>query len=591
MVNGSNGSVAIKELDEVRRPFLDIHKAKSVLLNDGYSKTIHEDLKHGMDRGHHLIADFKTVSSYNLELLERVEKLANTFEEWINTEQVLFGKYAKNGSTNNGLVIDNEKLNILAETSKYFSLTMSLLGEAEVPIHNDIYDGYKATIELIISSGILLFCCVCMVFLLQWFKNKERKKAEEKIKLINESLEHRIVERTEELKEKNVTLNKEITERKKMENALLQSEKLKSLGIITAGISHEFNNILNIISGKVQLLEVDYDDNSELKVELSDIMKAVDDGAAITDNMLKITKPGGSTSEYVPFYLNDLIKQSIEFTKPRWKNMAQAKGIDHFIDQKGMGNIPPLLCDPTEIREVFTNIINNALDALPDGGSISFCTWSKEDNLFASIADTGNGMAKEVKDHIFDPFFTTRCPEGTGLGMSMANGIITRHGGKIEVESELGKGTTFTLQFPTTNKVVCPTVAPEPEQEINIKNLRILVVDDDQDICDILDKFLSRKGHKVKTVDNGADAIKIIKAEEFDLVLSDLAMPNVNGYEVARAINKLKKRPKIGMITDWRDKLEQFDGADTKVDFVLKKPFKHTELIKHLDRLFGSDSK
>ena len=266
----------------------------------------------------------------------------------------------------------------------------------------------------------------------------------------------------------------------KMEEALIQSEKMKSLGTITAGISHEFNNILNIISGKVQLLQMDYNDNSELKDELSTIMESVDDGVAITDNMLKITKLGNSTSEYEPFYLNELLEQSIEFMKPRWKSMAQANGIDYIIDQKGIENVSQLLCNPTEIREVFTNIINNALDAMPDGGSISLSTWSKENTLFASISDTGKGMTKEVKDSIFDPFFTTRCPEGIGLGMSIAYGIITRHGGKIEVESDLGRGSMFTMQFPTTNKKTSPTATPAPEQEINIKNLRILVVEDEE---------------------------------------------------------------------------------------------------------------
>ena len=590
MVNGNNGRVAIKKLDEVRRPFLDIYKAESFLLCDGYSKTIHENLKHGMDRGRHFIADFKTVSSYNLELLERVVKLANTFEEWINTEQALFGKYAKNGSTNIGMVIDIEKLNILAGTYKYFSLTMSLLGEAEVPIHNDIHDGSKATIELIISSGILLFSCVCMVFLLQWLKNNERKKAEQNIKLINKSLEYRIAERTEELKEKNVTLNKEITERKKMEDALLQSEKLKSIGTITAGISHEFNNILNIISGKVQLLEMDYNDNSELMGEFSTIMKAVDDGTAITGNMLKIAKASDSTLAFVSSDLNELIKQSIEFTKPRWKSMAQANGIDYIIDQRGMENISPLLCDPIEIREVFINIINNAMDAMPDGGSISFCTWSKEDTLFVSISDTGKGMTKEVKSYMFDPFFTTRRPEGTGLGMSIAYGIIIRHGGKVEVESDLGRGSTFTLQFPTTDKKVSPTATLEQEQEINKKNLRILVVEDEEDLCDILDKFLSKRGCKIKIVDNGVGAINIINVEDFDLVLCDLAIPDVNGYEVVRAINKLKERPKIGITTGWKADHKLFDKEDMKVDFFLKKPFKLSELAKHINDAFGTES-
>ncbi|MBT6230518.1 MAG: response regulator [Candidatus Scalindua sp.] len=383
----------------------------------------------------------------------------------------------------------------------------------------------------------------------------------------------------------------DITERKKMEGALIQSEKLKSIGTITAGISHEFNNILAVISGKTQLLKMDYEDNDKLIDELSIIDKAADDGAEISSNMLKFTKTRPDTKEYVTFDIRELIEQSIEFTMPRWMNMAQAKGINYLIDKKGMKKAPSIMCNLTEIREVFINIINNALDAMPDGGSISFCTWSKDDTLFISISDTGKGMTKEVKYHIFDPFFTTRCPEGTGLGMSMAYGIITRHGGKIEVESDLGKGSTFTLQFPTTNKKISPTVTPEPEQEINKKNLRILVVDDKEDFYHILDQFLSRKGHNVKTVDNGADAINIIKAEDFDLVLSDLGMPDVNGYELAKAINKLKRRPKIGIITGWTLDLKRFDEEERKVDFILTKPFKNLELTRHINELFGADSK
>ncbi|MBT6052965.1 MAG: response regulator, partial [Candidatus Scalindua sp.] len=286
----------------------------------------------------------------------------------------------------------------------------------------------------------------------------------------------------------------------------------------------------------------------------------------------------------------ELIKQSIEFTKPRWKNMAQINGIGYIMDQRGMGNVSLLLCNPIEIREIFINIINNAMDAMPDGGSISFCTWSKEDTLFVSISDTGKGMTKEVKSYMFDPFFTTKCPEGTGLGMSIAYGIITRHGGKIEVESDLGRGSTFTLQFPTTNKKISPTMTLELEQEIYKKNLRILVVEDEEDLCDILDKFLSRRGCKVKIVDNGAGAINIIKVEDFDLILCDLGMPDVNGYKVVRAINELIKRPKIGIVTGWEADRKLFDKEDMNVDFFLKKPFKHSELVKHINELFGTDS-
>ena len=197
------------------------------------------------------------------------------------------------------------------------------------------------------------------------------------------------------------------------------------------------------------------------------------------------------------------------------------------MDVGNMKSISSIMCNPSELREVFINIINNALDAMPEGGSLSCNTWSGDETVFISITDTGEGMSAEVIKNIFVPFFSTKGVSGTGLGMSMAYGIITKHGGNIEVESDMGKGTTFTLQFPITNERASLMVTPEPEQKVKSEGLSILVVDDEESICNILDEFLSRNDHKVKAVDNGTEAIKLIKKEGFDLVLCDLAMPEV----------------------------------------------------------------
>jgi PAS domain S-box-containing protein len=373
----------------------------------------------------------------------------------------------------------------------------------------------------------------------------------------------------------------DVTEHKKMEEALFQSEKLKSIGTITAGISHEFNNLLAIISGNVQLLEETYKDHEELMPVLRTIKEASDDGAEISSKMLGFTKTSQDTKKFVSFDISELIIQSLDFTKPRWSNEAQARGINYQIDKEGLKRISSIMCNPTEIREVFINIINNALDAMPEGGLLSFSTWSIGDTVFVGISDTGEGMSEDVKKSIFDPFFTTKSPVGTGLGMSMTYGIMTRHGGKIEVESGIGKGSIFTLQFPATVKAVSPIAIPEPEQETNGKNLRILVVDDEVAMCDILDKVFSGDGHKVKTADNGADAIELLKREEFDLTICDLAMPDVCGYDVIKALNGLEKRPKIGIITGWGENLRPIE-ENIKVDFIIKKPFNLSELRRQI---------
>ncbi len=378
----------------------------------------------------------------------------------------------------------------------------------------------------------------------------------------------------------------DITERKKAGETLLRSEKLQSLGTITAGVSHEFNNILAIISGNVQLLEGSRKDDEELTNAFRVIKRAANDGAEISSKMLKFTRTANDTAELVPFDINELINQAIDFTIPRWKNMAQAKGINYHMDTEGMKRAPSIFCNPTELREVFVNIINNALDAMPDDGRISFSTWSMDDTIFISITDTGEGMSEEVKKNIFDPFFTTKVAVGTGLGMSMAYGIIIGHGGKIGVESKVGRGSTFNLQFPSAAKADSPEESPEPKQEIKINSLRILVVDDEKEICDILDKFFSKRGHLVRIVDNGAEAKILAKAADYDLVLTDMAMPNVFGYDVIKAFNNLEKRPKIGIITGWGEKLKPLDNEDLKVDFIIKKPFDFSELTKQINELF-----
>ncbi len=379
----------------------------------------------------------------------------------------------------------------------------------------------------------------------------------------------------------------DITERKKMEEAILQSEKLKSLGTITAGVAHEFNNILARILCSAELLEADSKDDLKLKRGLDSIIKASDDGAEIVRNMISYAKSEAKdTSGYIFFDIRHLLKEAIDFTMPRWKNMAQAKGIVYQIDKEGMREAPEVHCNPTELREVFTNIINNALDAMPDGGTLSFSTWSSDDTVFVSISDTGKGMPEDVKKKIFDPFFTTRRPLGTGLDLSVSYGVIMRHGGKIEVESEEGKGTTFNLSIPIRKDAVRKIVPSVPDRRVTRRKLHILVVDDNEDVCEIMDDVLARGGHAVKSVDNGTEAIELAGEEDFDLVLCDLMMPNIHGYDVIKAINKLGKMTKIGIMTGWDEKLKSIDDEEFKVDFILKKPFKHAELAKHINELF-----
>ncbi len=267
--------------------------------------------------------------------------------------------------------------------------------------------------------------------------------------------------------------------------------------------------------------------------------------------------------------------------------MAQAKGIDYQMDTDGFCKVPPILCKPTEIREVFINLVNNALDAMPEGGKLSFRTWSEDNTVVISVTDTGIGMSEDVRKCVFDPFFTTRRPEGTGLGMSVAYSVINGHKGKIEVESKIGEGSTFTIQLPPAAETADINNVSVLETDIKKPILRILVVDDEEVICLMLKDYLTKKGQKVITVNNGADAIELAKNEYFDLVLCDLVMPGMFGYDVIKALCKLERTPKIGLITGWGATLTPEEDKDLKIDFITRKPFNLSELTKQIDGIFS----
>ncbi len=385
-----------------------------------------------------------------------------------------------------------------------------------------------------------------------------------------------------------VAVKEDITEQKRMEEKLFQSEKLKSLGIVVSGIAHEFNNILAIIKGYAQFLEMYHRNESELKVGLNTISKASDDGAAIVRRMKDFVTADGSSMWFESVDVNELIKHAIAYLMPKWKMMASDKGICYDVDMENLMNVSAVKGTPSELREVLINIINNSLEAMPNGGKLTFRSWGSGKKVYVAISDTGRGMSEEVRKRLFDPFFTTRMPEGTGLGMSAVYGIIKRHNGEISVESQLGVGTTITLELWATKKAVHSIISPRTIHEV-IKPLYVLVVESEQETCKVLGKFFTKKGHNVKCTDNSEEAVVLLKKEKFDLVLYDMAMKGENrDIDFIKFLDSLDKRPKIGFMTDWRDRVDFMRGERFKEDFVLKKPFDFSELSITVHVLFSN---
>ena len=272
----------------------------------------------------------------------------------------------------------------------------------------------------------------------------------------------------QKLKKQTGTLKKTIDELKAAQNRLIQSEKLRALGNLASGMSHDFNNVLAAILGRTQLLlrqvsEVAIQENAKqnLLKRLRVIQQLASDGAETVKRIQKFARTYKTTSEkdFKKLDINAIVREVVEITKLKWKNEAKLKGIEIEIHTE-LGELFNPKGDPTEIREVLTNMISNSIDALSDGGKIEITTKMRDDRVVVKVMDNGLGMIEEIKNRIFEPFFTTKKEKGNGLGLSVAYGIISRHNGEITVESEPGEGTTFTITLPVAGEAETETEKP-----------------------------------------------------------------------------------------------------------------------------------
>ena len=386
-----------------------------------------------------------------------------------------------------------------------------------------------------------------------------------------------------------IAVMRDITERKAMEEKLLQSEKLKSLGELAGGVAHDFNNVLAAILGRVQLLKMKIKPQPgeqekrksllELKAGLEVIEKASLDGANTVKRIQEFSRKRADDKDFTRIDINELIDNALEFTRMRWKNETESKGIKVRI-KKELSPLKPTLGSSSELREVFTNLINNAIDAMPQGGEIRVKSFMDDTIAVIKIEDTGCGIPKNIKDRIFDPFFTTKGVQSTGLGLSVSYGILNRHNGIIAVDSVENEGTTFTIKLPirktSKQKVKEEKVIPLKREQ---KSAKILVIEDEKDIREILRMILTNDGHYVEVAAGGKEGIKLFEKKEFDLVFTDLGMPVMSGWEVVERIKSINGKVPVALITGWNVPLEGSEINDSGVNLVIHKPFKMEQVL------------
>lgn len=384
-----------------------------------------------------------------------------------------------------------------------------------------------------------------------------------------------------------LAIMRDITERKEMEHKLLQSEKLKSLGELAGGVAHDFNNVLAAILGRVQLLKMQFaspHDIQEKRKSRPDLIKSLEiierasfDGAETVRRIQEFSRKRSDDKEFTQVDINELLKNSLEFTAVRWKDDAESKDIRINIKTE-FSSLPMTSGSAAELREVFTNIINNAIDALPQGGNILIKTTMENNQISIAIKDSGIGIPEDVKNRIFDPFFTTKGVQSTGLGMSISYGIINRHKGTIAVDSVEGEGTTFTIELPISNNAL----EVKEKTKLILKEVgkaTILVIEDEEDVRNLLSDILTESGHHVKTAEDGSQGIEVFKENDFDLVFTDLGMPGMSGWQVAETIKTINDKIPVAVITGWNVELEEVEMRERGVDLVANKPFEVNQIL------------
>ena len=369
-----------------------------------------------------------------------------------------------------------------------------------------------------------------------------------------------------------LTVNHEL---ERAHGRIVENERLRAVGELASGVAHHLNNLLAVVLGRVQIALRRAEESSEVIRNLEIAERGVLDAGEVVRRMSVFSR-AQAMPEWIGVKVNELAEEVIEMTRPRWQSEAQIRGIDIQVKLHA-GDTPKAAGDPSTLREVLMNLIFNAIEALPAGGEIAITTWSEEESVFCSVADTGVGMSAATQKRAVEPFFTTKGFASTGLGLSVAYGIIRRHGGELSIDTVEGRGTTVTFRLiaakpldPAEHEVP----APLPEK------LRILLIDDDAQVRAVVGELLSGNGHTVIAAAGGLEGLARLDGDEaIDLVLTDLGMPGMTGWDVARAAKARRPGVRVGLITGWGEEERSRFEEEPVADFVLAKPVTRATLL------------
>jgi len=420
---------------------------------------------------------------------------------------------------------------------------------------------------------------------------EERRGAEERVRQINDELEHRVAVRTGELAETVANLQREIKRRREVESELVQSQKMEAVGRLAGGVAHDFNNLLTVILGYGEMLREEFGNNPEALDYAAEILRAGQRASALTNQLLAFSR----RQVAVPRSLN--LNQTAEHIEKMLRRMI---GEDIDLRMKLADGLRSVLADPSHIDQVIMNLAVNSRDAMPQGGTLIIETANVDltdeyvgrhldvepgPYVMLAISDTGSGMDEATRSRIFEPFFTTKEQgKGTGLGLSIVYGIVKQAGGEIIVYSEPGHGTVFKLYFPAIEESAEPLPLPPAELEVDRATETVLVVEDEDQVRSLTETMLTRQGYQVLAASSGPAALEIVREHpgEIHLMLTDVVMPGMTGVKLAQEVGKLRPAIRVLYMSGYTDASVNGAGVFTKDMEYLEKPFTSATLQRKL---------
>jgi PAS domain S-box-containing protein len=376
-------------------------------------------------------------------------------------------------------------------------------------------------------------------------------------------------------------IQRSFAELKTTQERVVHQERLRALGRMASGIAHDLNNSLSGILGFSELLLLDSALPPKAREHVEKILTAGKDTASTVARLREFYRPT-SGEAFEPVDLAKVAAQALELTEPHWKRAAQSRSVQ-IRTRVEPGECPIVQARPQEVREALVNLIFNAVDALPAGGEIVLRTGCGQGCAGVSVGDNGVGIEEAVRVRLFEPFFTTKGVRGSGLGLPQCYGIMQRHGGDIAVESAPGEGSTFTLKFPLSREPV-PKAEEKAYSDLNAVGLRVLYVDDEAPVRDVVKAMLEELHMEVETAADALEAVRRCASEEFDLVVTDLAMPKMSGIELARQLGRLRPNLPVGLLTGWAEQIRSGGELPEQVAAVAEKP----PTLAALTRLLGA---